>query len=292
MRKTGLAGHSDRSEGDFAMVEGAEARTTAGMRVLLRVAAVLVFLIGIPLLLASASTDTYFAWTIATPLTAAFLGASYWSAAVLEWMASGRDRWSHARVAVPAVFIFTVITLIVTIVHIDRFHFSAPAAVTRTVTWVWLCVYAIVPLLMIAAWVAQRGAAGQDGPRRRPLPSLLRAMLAVQGIVLGLSGLALLLATDAVKDHWPWDLTPLTARAIGAWLFALGIAVLHSTVENDFDRVRPAAASYLVLAVLQLIVLWRFGVDFEWGTVAGLVYAVFLGWIALVAAWMLFPATR
>ena len=48
---------------------------TKGMRWLLLVASVLVFIIGIPLFLLSGQTDRYFAWTVSVPLTAAFLGA-------------------------------------------------------------------------------------------------------------------------------------------------------------------------------------------------------------------------
>lgn len=54
----------------------------------------------------SDQTEHYFAWTIASPLTAAFLGAAYWASAVLELMAARERAWSHGRVAVPAVLLF------------------------------------------------------------------------------------------------------------------------------------------------------------------------------------------
>jgi uncharacterized integral membrane protein len=67
---------------------------TGGMRWLLLVASVLVFIIGIPLFLLSGQTDRYFAWTNSVPLTAAFLGAAYWSSFLIEFMASRERVWA------------------------------------------------------------------------------------------------------------------------------------------------------------------------------------------------------
>src|SRR5689334_4687788 len=106
-----------------------------GMRRMLWVAALLVFTIGIPLFLLSGQTERYFAWTIQSPLTAAFLGAAYWSSGVLEF-AAARDRsWANVRSSVTPVLVFTVLTLMVTVVHLDRFHLAVPDLWTRFVTW-------------------------------------------------------------------------------------------------------------------------------------------------------------
>jgi hypothetical protein len=257
------------------------APTVATMRLLLRIAALLVFIIGVPLYLAPTRTETLFAWTIATPLTAAFLGGAYWSAGVLEWMASRRPDWSDARIAVPSVLIFTALTFVVTLVHLDRFHLGAEAAVTLAVTWAWLVVYAVVPVLLVLGLVLQGRAAGQDRPRTAPLPGLARAMFVAQGVVLAGTGLWLALAPAAAAPHWPWSLTPLTARAIGVWLLSLGIAALHAAQENDRVRIRPVTGGYAALAVLQVLALARFPGDFAWGTTAGWLYLLFLGWMFL-----------
>ena len=51
-----------------------------GMRRLLLAAAVLVLLAGLQLFVFTGRTDSFFAFTIANPLAAAFLGAAYWAA--------------------------------------------------------------------------------------------------------------------------------------------------------------------------------------------------------------------
>src|SRR5262245_48284696 len=97
----------------------------AGMRTMLYAASVLVFSVGIALYLLTEQTDKYFAWTIQSALTAAFLGGAYWSACALEILAARRRLWADARVAVPAVIVFTALTLVVTLLHLDKFHFGA-----------------------------------------------------------------------------------------------------------------------------------------------------------------------
>src|SRR5678815_1811117 len=93
---------------------------TPGMKWLLFAASVLVFLVGVQLFILSEQTDRYFAWTIASPLTAAALGGAYWSACTLEFLASRQTVWAHARIAVPLSLFFTSLTLLVTLIHLDR----------------------------------------------------------------------------------------------------------------------------------------------------------------------------
>jgi hypothetical protein len=91
-----------------------DAPLTPSLRWLLVAAAVLVFLAGVQLFVFPLRTDRYFAWTIGSPMTASFLGASYWSAVALELGGSRARTWSGARIAIPAVGLFTAVTLIVT----------------------------------------------------------------------------------------------------------------------------------------------------------------------------------
>jgi hypothetical protein len=118
---------------------------TRGMRWLLLVASLLDFIIGIPLFLLSEQTDRYFAWTISVPLTAAFLGAGYWSSFFNEFVGARERVWANSRVAVPAVFVFTVLTLVATLIHLDLFHLGGSfAAITQIGTWTWMAVYVSV----------------------------------------------------------------------------------------------------------------------------------------------------
>ena len=63
----------------------------SGMRAMFVVSCVTVSLAGFQLFVLSEYTDRFFAWTIDVPLTAAFLGASYWGSFALELVASQND---------------------------------------------------------------------------------------------------------------------------------------------------------------------------------------------------------
>jgi len=266
-----------------------DAPVAPAIRGLLYGAGVLVFLAGVQLFVFPLRTERYFAWTIDSHMTAVFLGASYWSALGLEIGAARAARWSGARIAIPAVFVFTTVTLIVTLVHIDTFHLDGYLALsTRAVTWAWLAVYTLVPILMIAAWVAQRRRSTAVPPPRG-LPRSVRAVLvALAGVLLGV-GVALLVAPDWADGAWPWPLRPLTARAIGAWLLGLGTAAAHARLLDDRASLRPLGITGVVFGVLQAIALARHGDELDWGGVPAAGYVTVVAVLAAVSVWSLLP---
>jgi hypothetical protein len=255
------------------------------MRWLLFTAAVLVLLAGLQLFIFTGRTDTFFAWTIANPLAAAFLGAGYWASAAIEALAGRQAVWANARIAVPAVFVFTALTLAASLIHLGQFHLGARfAAGTRIVTWAWIAIYVLVPVLMLIVLGVQARTPGTDPPRSAPLPAWLSAALAVQSIILLGLGVALFAAPAHTAPLWPWTLTPLLAQATGAWLISLGVAAAHALFERDARRLRPAAAGYVLLALLQAIAVARYPHRFQWESPSGIIYLVFLGFILLTGA--------
>jgi hypothetical protein len=110
-----------------------------GMRAMFIVSCVTVSVAGFQLFVLTEYTDRFFAWTIDVPLTAAFLGACYWGSFALVLVASRQQAWARARIAVPGVWLFTVLTLIATLIHIDLFRMDSVFG------WAWLVVYVVVP---------------------------------------------------------------------------------------------------------------------------------------------------
>jgi hypothetical protein len=215
------------------------APTIPGMRRLLYVNSALVLVIGIPLYLLSPQTETYFAWTIHPPLTAAVLGAGYWASFVLELLSARERLWARTRVAVPAVLLFSTLTLAITLVHADRFHFHSRQLITRAGTWGWLIVYVSVPVAMSWLLVAQLRRARPEPVRIALMAAWVRIVLTVQAAVMLGVGMPLLLAPTAMLGVWPWALIPLTSRAIGAWAIGFGTIAAHAAWENDWWRLRP-----------------------------------------------------
>jgi len=55
-----------------------------------------------------------------------------------------------------------------------------------------------------------------------------------------------------------------------------GTAALHMSLENDWRRGRAGYLASAVFALLQLVNLVRFGDEFAWGSVSGVLYLVLL----------------
>src|SRR6059036_3622495 len=170
----------------------------APMRWLLYAASALVFLAGLQLTVFTEQTATYFAWTIARPVTGAFLGASYWAAVPVEVIAARQSSWANARVAVPAIWLFTALTLVATLLHVDQFHFSSAIASAQGAAWFWLAIYAGVPVVMLLIGWLQIHARGSDPPRGSPAATWMRALVLGQGAGMLAFGVGLLVLPDFV----------------------------------------------------------------------------------------------
>lgn len=267
-------------------------KTLPGIRVLLYIASFLVMSVGITLYLFSEKTDVYFSWTLFPPLTAAFLGAGYLSSFVLELLSARENVWARARPAIPGVFVFTFLTLIVTLMHMDRFHFDSPHFITKAGTWVWLGVYVVVPVAMGVLWLVQIRQPGVDPPRKAKLPSWMRAILIVQGVGMLLLGGAMLLVPELMIPLWPWRLYTLTSQAIGAWGVGIGVIVLHASWENDWWRLFPFMVSYTLYGVLQAINLLRYPAAMDWSGFSAVAYTIFVLSVFLAGAYGSWRAWR
>jgi hypothetical protein len=247
------------------------------MRRLLYTASVLVLLAGIQLLVFTGRTDHFFAFTITNPLAAAFLGAAYWAAVAIEALAARQALWANARIAVPAVLVFTILTLAVTLTHLSQLHLGGrfPAG-TQIVTVAWIAIYLLVPAVMLILLVVQARTPGADPPRSAGLPAWLCAVLAAQAIVLLGLGTALFAAPGQTASLWPWQLTPMMAQATGAWLISLGVAAGHALLERDARRLRPAAVGNILLVLLLCIALARYPHHYEWRSASGIAFLIFL----------------
>jgi hypothetical protein len=245
--------------------------TTPGVRGGLVGIAAVIFLLGLSLFVFPGHTDRLFAWTIQPPLTAAFLGASYWAATTLALACAAEREWVCARAFAPPYLIAGVVLLVVTLVHIDKFHMD------EVTGWAWLTLYAIFPPAMVALLLQQIRVPGEEPPRLAPIPSAALGVLALQASVMVLLGTALVLVPLDAAALWPWPVTALTGRAIGVFVLAQGALIFTVCREHDWGRVRPAMLQYALLGVLHLVALLRFSDTVEWDRPAAFLYPVFVG---------------
>ena len=257
-----------------------------GMRRLLIIFSGLTLLAFVALFLGAGQTDRYFAWTINPPATAAFLGAAYAGGCALVVLGLRRGAWSTLRIPFVTILVFTLVTLAATVLHLDKFHF-AKSGVALFAAWFWLAIYVFVPLAMIIVLIRQIRRSVPDPGPRLPIPRPLVAALLIQGGILLAVGVALFVAPATQAVLWPWMLTPLTARAVAAWLMALGLGGLLAVREGDLARLDVSATAYALLAGLEIVVLIRYAEVVRWTAPATAVYLALFVLIMVCAAYAL-----
>jgi len=243
------------------------------LRLTLDAFAGLALIAGALLFLGATRTDAWWSWTIEPPLTAATLGAFYWAAFVLILGAARSGRWASARPAVYPVAVIAVLLLVITLIHLDRFDLDSIFGVF------WVVIYAVVPPLLAWALAEQLGSRGEERRGARRLPGTLRRALIVEGTAMLVVGALLLVAPGAADDVWPWALSPLTSRAIGAFLLGIGLAALIAARYDDPVSFHGAATAYTALGLLQLLALNVHIPDLGDRPLATGVYAAF--WVAV-----------
>jgi hypothetical protein len=239
----------------------------------------------------------WFAWTIQPPLAAGFFGACFGSTLVVEILTLRQPAWAPIRVNALAIFVFASLTLVATLLHLDKFHLLPGAGVpvqAQFAAWFWLVVYILVPPLMLLVLWLQERAPGADPPDRHPVPVALRVALGVESAVLLVVGIALFAVPSSRATLWPWPLTPLVAQVTGAWLVAFGLVSGITAAAGDLARQRSASIAYAVLGVLVLVTTLRFRGTVAWGEASAWVYLGMAVAVTLsgVAGWWLAPASR
>ena len=201
------------------MNESANPKISSLLRYLTFVEVLVLFITGLGLFFAPKMIEPFWPWKL-LPFNARFLGAVYTASLVAAAMQVYYGRWSPTRVVTPMIFIFTAIILVLSFAHIAQFDFK------RVEVWLWFLLYAILPINAgIHLW-RYRNLPPADATQ----PSATgRTILIVQSILLGLFGLALLIAPSFAKAFWSWEIDEFHAQlysvtfitpAIGSFLLA------------------------------------------------------------------------
>ena len=247
------------------------------------------------LVLLPGRTAELFAWPIAPPLTAMVLGAAYVGGIVFFAAVLLTRDWHRVRRGFLPVFVFASLLGIATMLHADKF--------TVNVSFVaWAVLYATTPFLVAWAAIAQRPA----DPRTPAsldlaIPAAIAWCLVAVGGVATLTGLTMFVLPGMFLDVWGWDLTPLTARTMGAILSLTGFVNVAMIVDRRWSSFRVLYGAQLISVALIIVavVIRREDVHWErpaaWGFVALLVlafvcYGSFAAWAERTMRRSLVPA--
>lgn len=243
------------------------------MRLLLAMFGLLTLLAVVVLYLRPGDTDRYFAWTILPPLTAAFLGAGYAAGCVLVLLSLRAGDWAGTRGPIATIWVFALLTLVATLLHLDPFHLDSARALPRFAAWFWLAVYVTVPVVMLALFAVQERRFDATLGRGVAMPRWLAGVLLAQGALMLVIGVLLYAVPGSAGTLWPWQLSDLTARAVAAWLVAFAVAAFLAVKDGDLARLSIPALAYGLFGALELLALLRYRDEPRWDEPVAWCYA-------------------
>jgi hypothetical protein len=245
-----------------------------GMHVLLYVLTALTFFAGTQLFVLSDHTDQFFSWTIANPMSAAFIGSGFWGASVVVFWCARQREWTRGRVVVPTVAVVATMLLVGTLQNLEAFHGLLGLA--------WIEVYSIFPPILGAVAIMQLAVPGSDPHSGERVPGGLRVTLALQGTIGIAVGVLLFASSPSLADDlWAWTLTDLTSKAVGTWLVGTGLTCVVVALLDDRANVPGWALAQIAFGGGVLFGMARFNddVDFD-GIGAWLIVAYFASTLA------------
>ena len=189
-------------------------------------------------------TDRLFAWHIASPLTAMLLGSVYLGGAYFFLRAGRATAWHTVKGGFVPVGVFATLMGVATVLHWRVFHHHHIAFS------LWVLLYFTTPFLVFWVWWRNRRNEGPPDPAEPELSRRTARVTAVVGVSACATGILLFLAPDFVAGWWPWPLTPLTARVLGA-IFCLGVAGAGALADRRWSSARiPVQVALLMLSLI------------------------------------------
>jgi hypothetical protein len=221
------------------------------------------------LLVLPGGTEQHFAWTINPPVTAMLLGSAYAGGIWFFVQVASQRQWHRVRHGFPAVLVFASLASAATFLHWDRFHFGHVSFIT------WVVLYITTPVLVLIAIVLNlREDDGAPEADELTIPGPWRYVLALVGAAASVTGLVLFVVPSLLIGVWAWEVTPLTARIVGAVLTLPGMVNIWMLWDSRWSAFRRVFQAQLVsLACIVLAIVVRFA-DLEWERPAAWLFTI------------------
>lgn len=222
-------------------------------------------------------TDTkrLFAWQIRPTVSAMVLGSVYLGGAYFFVRVVVASRWHAVAGGFLPVTAFATLMGVTTVLHWGKFLHGNVAF------WLWVALYFTTPVLVLAVFLRNQR---EYDPDADPFPRIGQGPAAAF-VLVGAASAAmcafLYLFPLRAASIWPWRLTPLTARMLGA-IFVLGVAGIGAWWERRWSAVRILAQVAGFMLILILIAGVRAHAEFD--TSNALTWLLLTGFVVTVAA--------
>jgi hypothetical protein len=195
-------------------------------------------------------TARLWAWQIPITMTSMVLASAYLGGAYFFLRVARAERWHEVGTGFLAVTTFASLLGVATVLHWDTFFHD------RLAFWLWAGLYFTAPFLVIGAWLANRRYAAPVAAGDVLLRPAERTVIAVVGVASLATGLAMFVAPGSLIDVWPWPLTPLSCRVVGAAM-CLGGAGVGVWFDPRWTAVRLMLQVETVMLGLMLVAAVR-----------------------------------
>lgn len=248
---------------------------TRGLAVVIAPFLLLAFAVLVP---SPTHTRTLFAWEIKPTMSAMVLGSVYLGGAYFFVRVAFARKWHAVAGGFVPVGTFATLMGITTVLHWSRFIHGNVAF------WLWVVLYFSTPVLVFAVFFRNQREYSRGSADDLRFGSVAAGGLVLVGVAAAGSALFLYLLPSHAARAWPWHLTPLTARMLGA-IFALGIAAIGAAWERRWSAARIPVQVAWIMLVLLLIAGARAHAEFDTGN--PLTWLLLVGFGASTVALML-----
>jgi hypothetical protein len=188
-----------------------------------------------------------FAWPIQPPITAMMLGSAYLGGIYFFVRVAIARRWHTVQAGFLPVTTFASLLGVATWLHWDRFTHS------HISFWTWAFLY-FTTFLVFGTWLWNRRFDPRvPGPSEVLLPKPARWLFFLAGLGTLTVAMLLFLQPALMIAIWPWKLTPLTARVVGAMFTLPGVLGLEFAFDHrwsSMQRILEAQALSIIFILL------------------------------------------
>lgn len=222
-------------------------------------------------------TEKLFSWKIQPPMSAMMLGAAYAGGIYFFAGVLLSKQWHRIKTGILALIPFVTMLGIATILHWDRFTHNHISFIA------WVSLYFTTPFIVSVIWMRNRRQdPGQRDNQDTSIPYPVRFGLGAVGLITFIISLVLFLVPTVLIGVWPWTLTPLTARVMGAMFSLPGAVGLCVALDARWSAAKLILQSQSFSILLILVAVMRAWRSFDWGGLGIWLFAGGLG--AMLAA--------
>lgn len=194
------------------------------------------------------TTAQEFAWPVRPQIVAMTLGATYAGGALFFYFLLFARYWKRIGHGLIPIAVFNWAMMIATITNWNDFTHDQPAFL------VWTVLYFTLPIAVPVLWI-RNYRASIPVPRvagELMVPIAVRVLSMFVGMLLGLLALILFAFPNLLANEWPWELSSLTSRILGAQIGLIGGFFIVLAFQNRWEIGRHYIRPFLILPLVYL----------------------------------------